>query len=449
MEEQKVIRATRRLHQAETELKVRKKLYKSGKLWLAASLATAALGVSLVGSGVSASADTENPATNSQTTTAVTTAGNSKQVVIGSDNQSVSQTDQTTSQTTATVNPAETTKDDSKTSVEVPQQSAAAHTDESIQPQNDTNVTHEESTAATSDETEAVSKTGQSNTKTNSTDETTQDEQVTQLGSATSDQVKNAKVEATNNFKATGKTQKVTAAEATTPTIVEKGTYGTAAWDIDSNGLLTLHAGTIDGQKYLYTQFSSPVKSIYVDPNVTVAATAGSGIFGNLHDVTSIDASNLDTSLMKSFGGMFVSDTSLTSLNISGLNTSNATTLVNMFMNDASLSSVDVSSFDTSKVVSMKNMFSGSGIQSLDLSNFDMTNVTDATDMLAKTPNLWDLKLGANDILTGVNLSEAPAQVLRFRQVQTERLPSLLHGRKLVVVVSLHQLAKPSLQLVL
>lgn len=180
-----------------------------------------------------------------------------------------------------------------------------------------------------------------------------------------------------------------------------------------------------------------------------MAATAGSGIFGNLHDVTSIDASNLDTSLMKSFGGMFVSDTSLTSLNISGLNTSNATTLVNMFMNDASLSSVDVSSFDTSKVVSMKNMFSGSGIQSLDLSNFDMTNVTDATDMLAKTPNLWDLKLGANDILTGVNLSEAPAQVLRFRQVQTERLPSLLHGRKLVVVVSLHQLAKPSLQLVL
>ncbi len=56
---------------------------------------------------------------------------------------------------------------------------------------------------------------------------------------------------------------------------------------------------------------------------------------------------------------MFGSCTSLTSLDLSNFNTSNVTNMNGMFGSCTSLTSLDLSNFDTSKVTSMINMFNG------------------------------------------------------------------------------------------
>ena len=60
-----------------------------------------------------------------------------------------------------------------------------------------------------------------------------------------------------------------------------------------------------------------------------------------------------------------------------------------MFGYCRNLQSLDLSNFDTSNVTDMDSMFySCSDLQSLDLSNFDTSNVTSYNDMFAQCYNL-------------------------------------------------------------
>ena len=63
------------------------------------------------------------------------------------------------------------------------------------------------------------------------------------------------------------------------------------------------------------------------------------------------------------------------SIDLSEFNTSNVKNMVNMFMSSKT-SSLDLTSFDTSKVTDMSYMFSGSSATSIDVSSFDTSNVT-------------------------------------------------------------------------
>ena len=63
------------------------------------------------------------------------------------------------------------------------------------------------------------------------------------------------------------------------------------------------------------------------------------------------------------------------SIDLSSFDTSNVTNMSLMFSNSAA-TSLDLSNFNTSKVTSMYGMFQGSKATSLDLSNFDTSNVT-------------------------------------------------------------------------
>lgn len=133
-----------------------------------------------------------------------------------------------------------------------------------------------------------------------------------------------------------------------------------------------------------------------------------------------------DTSNVTSMDGMFCSS-KFTSINLSGLNTSNVTNMAGMFSGCINVTNLNLSGFNTSKVTNMEYMFGtdgdgwnygGSGLTSLetlDISMFDMSSVTNAEDMLQngasntacykviKTPK----KLNAS---TTIKLSESGAQ---------------------------------------
>ena len=86
---------------------------------------------------------------------------------------------------------------------------------------------------------------------------------------------------------------------------------------------------------------------------------------------------------------MFYNCQSLTSLDVSNWDTSNVTDMTSMFYECNSLTSLDLSNFDTSNVTSMNGMFWYCySLTSLDVSNWDTSNVTNMHNMFSNCNNL-------------------------------------------------------------
>ena len=82
----------------------------------------------------------------------------------------------------------------------------------------------------------------------------------------------------------------------------------------------------------------------------------------------------------------------LKTLDLSNFDTSNVTNMDSMFRSCSGLTSLDVSNFNTSNVTNMNIMLSGLYlIKSLDLTSFDTSNVTKMSNMLNYCLNLIDL----------------------------------------------------------
>ena len=95
---------------------------------------------------------------------------------------------------------------------------------------------------------------------------------------------------------------------------------------------------------------------------------------------------------------MFYSCSSITSLDVSNFNTSNVTNMRYMFNSCSHLESLDVSNFDTSNVVTMEGMFAYiQTMSSIDLSNFVTSNVTDMSYMFASSNKFVSLNLSDFD----------------------------------------------------
>ena len=107
-------------------------------------------------------------------------------------------------------------------------------------------------------------------------------------------------------------------------------------------------------------------------------------IAGNLKTAIAVDrVSFTDTS------HMFYYCLSLTTLDLSNFDTSNVTDMYDMFYRCSSLTALDLSKFNTSNVTNMNGMFSGcSSLTTLDVSNFDTSNVTDMIQMFSSCSNL-------------------------------------------------------------
>ncbi|HCV2828157.1 TPA: BspA family leucine-rich repeat surface protein [Listeria monocytogenes] len=107
-----------------------------------------------------------------------------------------------------------------------------------------------------------------------------------------------------------------------------------------------------------------------------------------IHELTGIPVSEITDIVLEdkvfasgNCSGLFYNSVA-TSLDLSNFDTSNVSYMNEMFSRSA-VTSLDLSNFDTSNVVAMMNMFYGSAATSIDVSNFDTSNVTTMRNMFS------------------------------------------------------------------
>ena len=109
----------------------------------------------------------------------------------------------------------------------------------------------------------------------------------------------------------------------------------------------------------------------------------------NTKNITYIDLSNFDTSLVTYMNFMFYGCSSLTSIDLTNFNTSLVTYMHYMFYDCSSLTSIDLTYFETQLVIDMKYMFYNcKSLKSIDLSYFNTTSLTDINHLFSKCDSL-------------------------------------------------------------
>ena len=198
--------------------------------------------------------------------------------------------------------------------------------------------------------------------------------------------------------------------------------------------------------------YCSSLTSLDVSNFNTGKVTDMSNMFNYCSSLTSLDLSSFNTSKVTSMNDMFNNCSSLTSLNLSNWNTSSVGTsgygssFNRMFYSCSSLKSLDISSFDLSNTYSgsyysLTDMFNGcknlktlklpnsvsfnktdisfngmfyncNYLESLDLSGWNTTNVTNMDEMFYSCWTLTNLTLGtdwaSNSSISSFSLSSCP-----------------------------------------
>lgn len=203
-------------------------------------------------------------------------------------------------------------------------------------------------------------------------------------------------------------------------TVISQGTLGSCPWKLTSDGVMHVGEGTLPAAKetiqtypdgthgYNWTSpfvdvmndFQTVVKTISFDGPIKAPENA-SHLFYGLNNANSQAGSNLgpqiahldrlDVSQTTNMAEMFSSSGQQT-LDVSDFNTSNVKTMQGMFEgnNDLTSNIVGLDKFNTSKVTDMGKMFYEIGNNSynvtLDLSHFDVRQVTGGTDELFGEP---------------------------------------------------------------
>ena len=115
------------------------------------------------------------------------------------------------------------------------------------------------------------------------------------------------------------------------------------------------------------------------------------------YDLSGVNITNANT--------MFINCKNLTSLDLSNFDTSQVNNMVYMFSNCKNLTSLDLNNFDTSQVNDMSYMFySCDSLTSLDLSNFDTSQVNNMNYMFYGCRSLTSLDLSNFDMNKVTNI---------------------------------------------
>jgi len=248
---------------------------------------------------------------------------------------------------------------------------------------------------------------------------------------------------ASNRLRSNLQQSRMAAVTVDTPelTLPTNGVYGTANWDIDTAGVLTIHAGQTGNAtivKPTWGGYDERITSVVVEDGV-VAAPDATGLFANLKNATTIDLTKLDTSKTWNMSRFFADDDKLNKLNLTNLDTSQVNDMSHMFDGCRLLPTIDVSNFDTSRVTDMSYMFSNCGdyyavafpvIKYSDkfvtdkvtnmshmfyesafktiaiIKNFDTVNVTNMADMFAQDGWLLSLDVSVFDTANVSNMQE-------------------------------------------
>ncbi|MDF7666017.1 BspA family leucine-rich repeat surface protein [Bifidobacterium sp. ESL0745] len=163
---------------------------------------------------------------------------------------------------------------------------------------------------------------------------------------------------------------------------------------IDASNFNTSNATTMSNMFFNVTGLTN----LDVSNFNTSSATNMSRMFGSCSRLTSLNLSNFNTTKVTNMNRMFINMGGLTNLDVSSFDTSSVTDMNSIFGNCSRLTSLDVSSFDTSSVTDMNSIFYGcSGLTSLNLSNFDTSSVTDMGYMFSGCSGLTSLNLSNFD----------------------------------------------------
>lgn len=162
------------------------------------------------------------------------------------------------------------------------------------------------------------------------------------------------------------------------------------SWDGSAakDGSVTIY---VEGTKLTIAGNGSGCVYANPDSSYAFADANGSDKFTKLTKITG--GNLLNTSNVTTMQKMF-QQSSLTSVDVSNWDTSNVTSMQGVFDRASSLVSVDVSNWNTSQVTTMRTMFQGCiTLQSLDLSKWDVSNVTDMSHMFYSNSSLGDMNL--------------------------------------------------------
>ncbi len=119
-----------------------------------------------------------------------------------------------------------------------------------------------------------------------------------------------------------------------------------------------------------------------------------------------IKSAEIKVTGMKDASKMFAGCYNLTSVDVSQFDTSQVTNMSSMFSDCSSLASLDLSKFDTSQTTNMSSMFYGcSSLTSLDLSRFDTSKVTDMSYVFSNCRSLTSLDLSRFDTSNVTDMS--------------------------------------------
>ena len=194
-----------------------------------------------------------------------------------------------------------------------------------------------------------------------------------------------------------------------TKTITVNGTYKPIDDDLDGYSEVTVETSGVDINDYyedtIYTRLAAWEFTIKKLPQFKLGTTNCDNMFYGYSGLSLIQPIE-DTSIAKSMYKMFSSCSYLTTLDVSNFNTSNVTDMSYMFENCSKLTSLDLSNFNTSNVTNISGMFMRcSSLTSLNLSNFDTSKVTNMYGMFYSCYKLIHVDLRSFDFTKVTNYS--------------------------------------------
>ena len=144
---------------------------------------------------------------------------------------------------------------------------------------------------------------------------------------------------------------------------------------------------------------------IKIEWNDDKVITSCKEMFYDSINVTVIDMSRFNSSLVTDMAYMFRHCVRLTSINLNGFSTSLVTTMQGMFLDDIYLWQLDVSQFDTSKVANFDGFVRNCDrLSYLDVSNFDTSNANNMATMFRECRALRFLNLSNFDTRKVTNM---------------------------------------------
>lgn len=190
---------------------------------------------------------------------------------------------------------------------------------------------------------------------------------------------------------------------------------------ITSLDLSPLNVDNVTDMDYLFYNCSA-IKSINLTGWNTSKVTTMSYMFNYCNALTSIDDisgfRDLDMSKVTDIGDMFSYCSKLASVDLT-LNAPMLKSIDSMFKGCRELASVIINSPSNPKLTNMGSMFSYNGkLTDIDLSNFDISNVSNLTYMFSGCSALVNLKLkGIGEYSGGLNLDLTPCAALSKESV--------------------------------